>query len=275
MKKYFYLPNEAWSIHENNHEPIIAKCDFEIVQELMTKDTKVSHGSGQLHLFSGIIHCAGCGQTMTIKRTKKNGNSYAYYVCSTNKRRRGECSSNSISSNKVEKFVLSSIKNQVDSLLLADEVSTGLGLANLKSRKKASLENMIANEMQSIEDNNSFIAKSYTHMLERIITKEEYNYFSNDYKAEIAKSEKQIDHLRSEIKRFEDDTAIRELIERFKSYGNINTLDRRMVVSFVTSITVHSNQTLDINMRYDGDFALTETDETPESVQSNPRRAVV
>ncbi|MCL2399621.1 MAG: recombinase family protein [Defluviitaleaceae bacterium] len=276
VKKYLYQPRAAWSIHEDNHEPIIAKHDFELVQELMAKDTRISTETGQLHLFSGIILCGACDQPMTVKITKKkSGKSYINYICSTHKRQRGTCTNNNVSSKKVEKCVLFSIKKQVDGFLLAEEVENGLGLAELKKRKKAALEAMIDKELQSIKENNDYLVKSYAHMLDGLITKDEYDLFRDDFLGQIESAEKHIDHLKGEIERLADDTAIRKLIERFKAHENLTALDRRIVIGFVHSIIVHSNKDLEINLRYDSDFELPAPYEDCETARASQETAVV
>jgi DNA invertase Pin-like site-specific DNA recombinase len=94
MKKFQYKPREAWCVVENDHEPLVSEQDFELVQELIVKDTRVS-GDSVLHLFSGLIVCGACGAAMTVKTTKKNGKSYVSYICSTHKRE-GTCKNNSV-----------------------------------------------------------------------------------------------------------------------------------------------------------------------------------
>jgi DNA invertase Pin-like site-specific DNA recombinase len=106
MKQFHYKPREQWNVHENVHEPIINDLDFELVQELLSMDTRVAAGSDQLRLFAGFIRCGLCGQPMTAqKTTKKSGKVYINYVCSTHKRT-GECRNNNVSELTLSKLVL-------------------------------------------------------------------------------------------------------------------------------------------------------------------------
>jgi len=71
MKMFYYKSRETWNICKNTHESVIDELDFELVQELMNMDTRISKNSERLYLFSGFIICGLCGQSMTVKTTKK------------------------------------------------------------------------------------------------------------------------------------------------------------------------------------------------------------
>ena len=256
VKKYRYQPREAWSVHENNHEPIVSKIDFELVQELMMKDTKVSIGTGRLQLFSGIVICGGCNQSMTVKTIKKkNGKHYIYYICATHKRF-GTCKNNNISEIKLEKYALLSIQQHIEGLLQADEISNGVSLDELRSRKKAAMESMIEKTLCSIQKYSDYIVKSLTHMVDGVISQDEYNLFCKDFRIKIKDSETYVSHLRQEIKRLISTSNSNELLERFKTYKNVTTLDRRIVVSFIQSIIIYDNKDIKIQLRHDGEFDI-------------------
>ena len=249
VKKFFYKPREAWSVHEGSHEPIISEHDFELVQELMAKDTRAPSGSKQLHLFSGLIICGACGQPMTVKTIKKNGKTYVNYVCATHKRD-GTCKNNNISSRKVEEYALLQIRKHIGALLSTDEISEGLGLDELSSRKKAAIESMIEKTQLSIQEFNSYLVKSYAHMLDGLISEDEYRLFREGFQRQVDDADKNIANLRGEISRLGDSAKNNGLAEHFKAHGNITELTRRIVVSFIRSIVIHDNKQIEINLRY-------------------------
>ncbi|MDR0818242.1 MAG: recombinase family protein [Oscillospiraceae bacterium] len=249
VKKYFYKPREAWSVHENDHEPIVNEYDFELVQELLKKDVRVSPETGQLQLFSGIIVCGSCGQPMTVRISRKNGKSYIYYICSTHKRF-GTCKNVSVNAKAVERFVLLSIQNQIDGLVSVEELADGLNLDAMKSRKKAAIEGMIDTALGSIREYNDYLVKSYAHLIDGVITDSEYRLFRDEFRRQIGDSEHNIARLRGELEQLSDDTKTRELIERFKSDGNITELTRRAVVSLIEAVIVRDSKDLEIRFRY-------------------------
>jgi hypothetical protein len=256
VKKYFYQPREAWSIHENNHDPIVSKLDFELVQELMARDTKVSVSTGQLQLFSGLIICGICNQPMTIKTIKKkSGKSYINYICATHKRY-GTCKNNNVSSIKLEEYALLSIQKQIEGLLSADEITKGVGLDELRSRKKSAIEDMIEKTLHSIQKYNDYLVKSLTHMVDGIISQEEYELFRGDFRQKVEDAEKYVSCLQDEIDRLTRESNNNELIEQFKAHRNIVSLDRRIVVSFIHSIVVCDNKDIRIRLRYNDEFDI-------------------
>lgn len=266
VKKCLYKPRESWNIHEYNHEPIIFEQDFELVQELLAKDTRVSSGSGQLQLFSGLIICGACGQPMTVKLTKKKAKTYINYICSTHKRH-GTCKNNNISSTTVEKYTLLSIQKQIADVLSLEELYDGIAIDTLKARKKAAIEGMIDKTLNSIQEYNEYLVKSCTHMLNGIISEGEYKLFRDDFRRQIESAEKSISNFQGDIERLADDKKTHELIDRFKAHGNISELNRRVVVGFINFITVHDNKNIDICFRYASGFETLSENTEYEAVQ--------
>jgi DNA invertase Pin-like site-specific DNA recombinase len=249
-KKHFYTPREAWSVHENSHEPVVSETDFKLVQELMAKDTRVSASSNCLHLFSGIVYCGNCGQPMVVKTaTKGNGKKYINYFCHTHKKT-GSCTYNNISSLALERIALEAIRQHIAMLLSAQDLS-GCGLGELKERKRAVIEDMIGKALQSIEKNNGYIVKSCANMLDGVLTEDEYKRYSESFTREIEKIEGHIARLRLEIEQLEDDVKTNEIIERFKEHENITELDRRVVISLIRRVVVRDGaRDLEICFRF-------------------------
>jgi DNA invertase Pin-like site-specific DNA recombinase len=261
VKKTFYKPREAWSVHENNHEPIVSEADFTLVQGLMKKDTRTPPGAGTLHLFSGYVVCGKCGQPMIVKTTtKSNGKSYVYYICATHKKH-GTCGNNSVSEAAIELFALESIRKQIAGLIIALEIEGG-GIDSLQGKKRLAVEGMIEDAMQSIREQQSYLVKSYEHFVDGVITGDEYRVFKDGFHRRIESSERNIANLRRDLENTGDDARTREMIEHFKSHGNITALDRRAVVTLIDSVIVYDNKTLEIRLRYLSDFdtPLTETE---------------
>lgn len=250
MKKFIYKPREAWSIHENAHESIVDKHDFELAQELMAMDTRTGQNKTCLHLFSGFLLCGLCSQPMTAKTTtKKNGKKYINYICSTHKKT-GECQNNNISELSLNKLVLSAIKQQVKCFTISDKVADGLTHAALRSRKQASIESMIERNLQSIKDNSDYLVKSYEHFADEVISESEYQMFKKSFNSQIETAEGNIAALKGELSRLEDDTTAKRLIERFLEHGNIEEINRRIVAGLIKSINVNTNKDVAVNFRY-------------------------
>jgi len=253
MTKFFYKPQEDWIIHENDHEPIIATADFNLVQELMSKDTRITANSEQLHMFSGFVMCGGCGQPMIIKTVKKNGRSYVYFICSTHKKF-GSCKNNSISDKAIGKFVLFSIKQQIASLLSADAMTGSLGMDTFQSRQQLAIEGMIENNLNIIRENKDYIVKSYEHFVDAVITETEYTMFKANFNKQIESAENAIANLQEQSGRLKDSAHNRTLMEKFIEHENITELSRSIVVNLIECITVYGSKDFEIRFRYSGEF---------------------
>jgi polyhydroxyalkanoate synthesis regulator phasin len=135
--------------------------------------------------------------------------------------------------------------------LSAQELSGGVGLDELKNRKKAAIEGMIEKSLHSIQEYNEYLVKSLAHMLDGVITQDEYKLFRDDFVRKIEDAEKSIAHLQIEMECLADDAKTLELVERFKEHGNITELDRRAVVGMIHTIIVHDSKDLEVVFRYE------------------------
>ena len=100
IDKKIKLDKENWIVTENHHEAIISKEDFDKVQEILDRKSKVNK-DGSIDILSGILKCKSCGSNM-IKRTSKGK---VYYYCS-NYYRKKNCENNkSTSKSIVEGFI--------------------------------------------------------------------------------------------------------------------------------------------------------------------------
>lgn len=72
--KTYYLPEEDHYIFENNHEAIISKEDFKLVQSLNKKRIANHYRGSAKHnyLFSGIVVCGDCGRSIAGKHFQYN-----------------------------------------------------------------------------------------------------------------------------------------------------------------------------------------------------------
>lgn len=77
IDKKIKLDKENWIVTENHREAIISKEDFDKVQDILDRKSKVNK-DGSIDILSEILKCKCCGSNM-IKRTSKGK---VYYYCS-------------------------------------------------------------------------------------------------------------------------------------------------------------------------------------------------
>ncbi|MDR1320990.1 MAG: recombinase family protein [Gracilibacteraceae bacterium] len=254
VKKVFYKPREAWSVHENDHEAIVSAEDFELVQTLMAKDTRTPPGAETLHLFSGFVICGNCGGSMIVKTTVKNsGKSYVNYICSTHKKY-GTCKNNNVSGSAIERYTLASIQKQIAGLVSPPEIEDGCGIETLQGRKRLAVEGMIDKALQSIRDYRDYAVKAYEHFVDGVINETEYKMFKEGFRRQIEAAERNISGLRRDLEYIGDDVRSRSMIKHFKAHENLAALDRRAVASLIDSIIVYDSKHVEIRLRYLCDF---------------------
>ena len=100
IDKKIKLDKENWIVTENHHEAIVSKEDFDKVQDILDRKSKVNK-DGSIDILSGILKCKCCGSNM-IKRISK---CKVYYYCSNYYRKKNCINNKSTSKSTVEEFI--------------------------------------------------------------------------------------------------------------------------------------------------------------------------
>ena len=116
-----------WIRVENAHESLIDRVLFDIVQNLMGRDTRTSPNETQVFPLSGLVYCGDCGHPMVRKisrYTKKEkadtAQTYGYFLCSE-KCGKGGCSWHRISENDLMGAVLGAVNLHIQKVLDVQE----------------------------------------------------------------------------------------------------------------------------------------------------------
>ena len=116
---------------ENAHEAIVGIKAFETVQRLLGTDMRAAPGRKNVYLMSGLCRCADCGSLMARKVSRSKGHTYAYYICSENKRS-GACTPHRIREERLEAAITGTIKAVVRETVARGDVADMLkGLPSL------------------------------------------------------------------------------------------------------------------------------------------------
>jgi DNA invertase Pin-like site-specific DNA recombinase len=92
LKQLQQKPRDEWHRVLDTHESIISKYEFNLVQRILLPDTRASPKSGKLNIFSGLLICGHCDNSMTRKTVPQKGNEYSkgnryfYYFCPKGKK---------------------------------------------------------------------------------------------------------------------------------------------------------------------------------------------
>ncbi len=60
---------EDWIVVEGQHEPLIDRMSFDIVQNKLKSRQRPGGQTNEISLFAGLIKCGECGKSLTIRYT--------------------------------------------------------------------------------------------------------------------------------------------------------------------------------------------------------------
>ena len=224
----------------------MSRHEFEVVQDLMLRDTRTAPGSKKVALFSGLVYCAECGQQMLI-RTGRNGN--RYLTCSTNKRDKGSCSSHLFNEERLKGIV-----SEAAETLVAMSVDSARFAADRREelvRERTADVDELIDEARKRQERALHFRHGLIEDLEAgVISKDEYDLFASAYASRISEARAAVLELEREREQVaqlvtDAETALR----RFVRNGSIGELDRRKVVELVERIDVHEDKSVDVRFR--------------------------
>lgn len=270
VKKRFDKEQSEWIRVESAHEAIITTGEFETVQELLRKDTRISPDEEALYPLAGYVVCGDCGQNMVRKTIPRHGKKYIYYVCSTNKAKKG-CSSHSISEIRLMDAVLHVIKEQISTVMRMEKLLEMAQSLPENQRNIFNYDAQIVKLQEEIERNKGFRMKLYESLEEGMIDKDEYFVFKKNYSDKISLAEKNIQALEAERDAVvEKNAADYTWVDAFKKYEGIEQVERQVVVNLISEIRVYEGNVVEIDFQHNDaiEAALKIIETLPEDIKT-------
>ena len=251
IKKCRAKPKEEWIIVESTHEPIIDKETFEKAQSLFNRNTRTSPKKTEVDLFSGFVKCADCHRAMSKKVNNHAYGVYKYYRCVTaSKKSKTACSPHSIRIDVLEKTVLSSIQNMIDTAVELEKILDKINKQSVKNGD--TLTKKALDKLKSDRENIKKISLDlYPDYKANIITLDEYEALKENMASKIADLDIKIAEYEKTIET-EKSTQINQsdFIKKFTQFGKIDKLNRPILCELVDSILVHKNGDITINFKF-------------------------
>ena len=251
VKKIYLKPENEWVRIEENHEAIIGKREFMLVQKLLGMDSRTSPNEDGVYPLSGLVVCGDCGAPMIKRDVPAGGRIYSYYVCSRHDVRK-DCSPHRISKEKLEKDVLTvlqtHIANVMDLKQVLDYVDVipfqQIELKELERRK----EDMEARVIRSKELRDHL----YEDMRDGMIPKEDYMEMYEGYTESRKKAEDAVKVLEKEIAAvLEQSTDKYQWLTYFSEHENIESLTRLTAVELIDKVRVFDKKHIEIIFNFD------------------------
>ncbi len=251
IRKSIKKDKTDWTIIENNHEAIVSKEDFYLINELNKKDTRVSENQKKVYLLSGIIVCADCGQNMIRKTVSSRGKKYYYYVCVNNKLTK-KCSSHSIKFEQIEYIVGKIIRYEIEKMVQVNSLFNNVKINSFENKEVEKLNRHIQIKKEELAKYEKYRASLLEKFISDIITKEDYFEFREIYEENIKSISEIIDKINFKVK----DISInvfdeKNLIQKYSKFKEFKILTREMVVNLVDQILVYNDKSIEIRYKFD------------------------
>ena len=261
-------PSE-WMIFENTHEAIIDQVTFDTVQRLRQGRRRITP-MGEMPILSGMVYCADCGRKLyqvrgpSLEKVKQS----EYMVCSTYRKKKGQCSSHQIRNSVLEAILLQQIQavtayareHEAEFIrLVTDSTEQDLNRKLRESKKEYELAR------QRIAKLDDIIRRLYEDNIEGKISDERFMKMSADYEAEQKQLKSRLSELQKEIDGVSglNDNAGR-FLDLVRKYDSITELDAEIIRTFVSKVIVHQadksgghrRQQIDIEFNLIGEVIL-------------------
>lgn len=231
-----------WIIVENQHEPIIDRQTFDIVQ---TKIKKRQHprNTDNFSLFSGLIKCGECGKALTIRKTNAKYPKDIYSCVTYNKFGKEHCTQHRVDYDVLYQLVLDRIR-LLAKAALADEKSVEMRLESSYAQQ-ARVEQeassfAIAKAQDRIQVLDRMISRLYEDMIAGRVNEANFETLLNNAQREQTTLKEQIETAQNkgaeEEQKVQDAKAWTELI---KEYADITELDSEILNRLIKEIIVH------------------------------------
>lgn len=252
IKQCRAVPKNEWIIVENTHEAIIDKETFNKALSLFNKNIRSSPIKKEVDLFSGLVRCADCHRIMNKKTNTHPYGTYRYYRCMTSKKMsKDACTNHTIRIDKLEAAVLVTMQKMIDTACEFDEILETISENTKRKKESSQLQKMLDVQEGKREKLIKASLDLYPDWKEGIITKEEYIKLKDDLNNKI----EAIDNVISSLKKTAEEYAQgidgeNEFISHFKQYGNIEALNRQMVIELIEEILVHEGGNITIKFKF-------------------------
>lgn len=250
VKKTVIKDEEDWVVIPNAFEAIITKEQFDMVQEILKKDTRVAPDKKSVYLFSGIAVCGDCGRQMSRKVSTVSGKKYVYYMCSANKKE-GVCSSHRIREDELEKAVVTYLNSYIDEL---ENIQHFLEFIDKLPHQEVNVKRLNMRIVQLEEDAQKYEklkVSVYEDLKDELISKEEYISMKQEFENRRRAALDSIAQIKIEIETLASRNGKHhEWIESFIANKGIEKLERNVVVELIDYIKIYEDKRIEIVFRY-------------------------
>ena len=251
------VPKNKWIVVEGTHEGIVSKEEFGKVQNLLSRDTRVSPNTGKPTLFAGLLRCPDCGRAMQKRTVYQPYKTYNYYSCGTYRKMHSKaCTKHMIRSDVLEETVLTTlnqyIRLAVDFRSLIEKIKS----SDIADKKSSKLQNQIKVKENEIIDCDRILLDLYPDFKSGLITKAQYLALKERYENNIAKARKSIAELQKQMAECDGGMDSNHFLNTFLKYHSFEKLTREVLLEIVDVIYIHEGGGVEIHLKCQDAFRL-------------------
>lgn len=256
LKKSMVKPQADWIEVENTHQAIISKNLFEIVQNLLKTDGRISPSTGKNHLFVGMLFCGDCKEQMIRRSNHSKQGTTISYICSSKNRGEG-CTRHSIKEDTLTQLLQISMQSYLScfikkSCLLGKDIPF-----DANETASASYEKDLIRLKQEADKYRFLCSKVSEDFKRDFINEEEFERLSIKFKEKVFACEealKQQALLKMETMK-KRENSFRRLKAMQESF-EIGELDRFVLCSMIKKIFVYEHQRIEIEFFYADPYSV-------------------
>ncbi|MCD7785677.1 MAG: recombinase family protein [Oscillospiraceae bacterium] len=246
-KEIILLPKEEWTRVDGTHEPIVDRELFELVQDLMKKDTRIAGGKTKVELLSGFLFCPECHRQLVIQSTYCNGRKYRYYTCK-DCRDEGRTTKR-ISETKAKSAIFEAIRNMAETAIRMEAIIGESGSVPVRSSEVIRLDAELVQLQDELERYTRLRNGLYEDYLSQVLNREEYADYTRLYSEKIEATKAAMRTVSEEREHVISGYQNARWIGNFSKYRDITSLERPILAELLEQVLVHPGGKMEIIFR--------------------------
>ncbi|MEY8418863.1 recombinase family protein [Oscillospiraceae bacterium 44-5] len=224
-------PESEWYRVEGTHEAIIDRATFEAVQRGLKLRSRTD-GTGEAHLLSGLVKCAGCGSTMS----KCSNGKRAYLRCKlyADSGREKLCTRHSVRLDQLIDLISDRIRYYVQTYYQLDPKD----LQPQRDTRRETLEQEQKSLTAQLEKRSQALKTLYLDKVAGILSEGQFVELNQSFLQEKSRLERRLDSIKEELAEREQPQQQADLMERARELLKLETVPRELVVGLVEKIEV-------------------------------------
>ncbi len=235
---------EEWIVVENQHEPLVDRKSFDIVQRKL-KSRQRPRQTGEISLFAGLIKCGKCGKSLTIRYTNEKHPKQIYSCKTYNAYGKQHCSQHRVEYDTLYRLVLNKIRECARAALMDGEAVAGKLSDTCEAEQKGqreALERSLAKDEERIDVLEKMVLRLYEDMVAGRISEANFNLLMEKTQKEQAELKARVEEGR---KKLADEIRLaydaRQWVEAIQEYADITELDAATLNRLIKEIVVHES----------------------------------